>query len=783
MPTSRRMFHTGPLVLLIAALLGCEDGQAAKAPEADEKAAAGVSEPAAKPIAEIEQAAAEPVKAETPAETAAAAKRGRAAAVHATQGPAVDGTMKDATWLKSPKWPMGPCTSDEKPKYDTFARLLLDDANMYVGVFCAEPNTDQVVAMVTERDGDVWQDDSVEIFVKPNADGPYHQFVVNTKGALLDVRCADPRSRSVEWNSTAEVKASVDAGKSWTVTLRIPLKDMGAFVGDGQSWAMNIYRTRPAQGGDPAQEYAWAVMNTNDYHSPMDFGVVEGVNVPKREDGVTAERSAPAPKPKTFDKGEDTGGVVVYRKISFDEGMEGFGPSGQAKVALTDDAVSGKALRCDCEGKWTGPALSFDISGSKDLRMAFHAKPQNWERCTLNVHDQRANDNTTSYAYRFMPEGQWTPVLYYLDRFRYNSSATGFVGAATAYTGVRFYCGEPQEGKTISLALDNFVLYRGADTQPPAKVTGLKAKATKDGVELTWDPAQDNVAPMVYVVSRAEGDGPFIKVGECYQTYWTEDRLQGGREYSYRVLACDFEENVGAWSEVVKVKSLFTSPQVIVGVDPELTQEEKDRPGYAGHVLEVHKKGEGKVRKNHVCCYGDSLTAATVYPQAVMSALGNLTVAAHGFAGQWTSFGKKHVEEILDRENPEFMLVLFGTNNLRTDRKATGKNFPEWMEDMEAIAKAGEARGTVVLFGEVPPAYFDDPESKPEAKYNEALAETARRIKVPMAYIFRDIQAAGDRRTFISGDGIHWTGEGMEVGGKAWAKAMAQVRWLLRDRP
>lgn len=35
--------------------------------------------------------------------------------------------------------------------------------------------------------------------------------------------------------------------------------------------------------------------------------------------------------------------------------------------------------------------------------------------------DKKANDNTTPYGYRFLPDNRWVPVLYYVDLFRYNS--------------------------------------------------------------------------------------------------------------------------------------------------------------------------------------------------------------------------------------------------------------------------------------------------------------------------------------------------------------------------
>jgi len=139
------------------------------------------------------------------------------------------------------------------------------------------------------------------------------------------------------------------------------------------------------------------------------------------------------------------------------------------------------------------------------------------------------------------------------------------------------------------------------------------------------------------------------------------------------------------------------------------------------------------------------------------------------------------VQEVLANENPEFLLVLFGTNNLK-NRNAGKEELATWMADMEAIALAGHANGTVVLFGTVPPRGFKDPESKPEAEFNRQLKDLGRRLGVPVADLFREVQMAGDRKEFLAGDGVHWKKAGMAVAGQAWAKTMRQVQWVLRDR-
>jgi len=158
-------------------------------------------------------------------------------------------------------------------------------------------------------------------------------------------------------------------------------------------------------------------------------------------------------------------------------------------------------------------------------------------------------------------------------------------------------------------------------------------------------------------------------------------------------------------------------------------------------------------------------------------------VSAHGFAGKTTGWGARYLKEkALIPENPEFLFVMFGTNNVRGILRQT-KVYEKWIDDLERIVKEVEAKGTIVVLGTIPPRGFKDPLSMPEAMFNKLLIKRARKLKVPVAYIFEEVQKSGDRREFIWKDGVHWTAKGMEVAAKAWAKTMRQIEFVLRDKP
>jgi len=697
------------------------------------------------------------------AEKLESSTRGEALAVTVKQGPEIDGTMSHPLWQKCRRWPMGACTSDDPQKYDTYAKVLFDATHVYVGVFCEEPDTRGMAIKGTKHDDPVWDGNSIEVFLRPDPHRPCSQFVVNPRGVIYDARDKQP-----SWNSSAEAKASIDEGKAWTVVLKIPMKDLPAHIGEDQVWTMNVYRTRPARDDDETLMYSWSMMREADYHAVSEFGVVAGINVPSRADGVTRVLAGRVPRPTAPNRGREIGGVIVYHKISFNACAGGFRPGEGTEAGPTDDAVDRKAFRIECRKGGAGCELPISIVGSQGLKIALMINGRKMESAGINVYDTLVRDNTTAYGYRYLKD-DWTPAIYFLDKFRYNSRDTGFVSPNTHYASVRFY-GPQQVSPGAWFAMDNFVIYRGDDRRAPAKVTGLEVVSTGRGVQLKWDAADDNVAPMVYVVSRADRSG-FRKIAESHRTSYLDAAAPKGR-CRYRVFAIDFEGNFGTWSDPVAVNS--TSPPQESG----LSRAEEDRLGYADHVRRVHARGKGKVRRNHVTLFGDSLTGATVYPQCARAAFGNLTVHAFGYPAQRTSFARNKVREIIEKENPEFMFILYGTNNNKAEQSA-----PAAMDDLTAVVRACEANGTVAALGTIPPRGWKS-ESEPEANFNKHLIELCRKLEIPTGYIFEGFQAKGpeNRRTYMGGDGVHWTGEGMAIGSRAWGKTLDQVRFVLRDQ-
>ena len=71
------------------------------------------------------------------------------------------------------------------PAKSTVARVLFAPKHLCIAFHCAEADTDAIKAAVKDRDGDVYTDDCVEIFVSPDVEEEgYYHFIINPAGTV-----------------------------------------------------------------------------------------------------------------------------------------------------------------------------------------------------------------------------------------------------------------------------------------------------------------------------------------------------------------------------------------------------------------------------------------------------------------------------------------------------------------------------------------------------------------------------------------------------------------------
>jgi len=166
-----------------------------------------------------------------------------AVAVLTTGAVTVDGKLDEPVWKTAVA--MGDFTRgrSDKPEVDTRVLVTFDKDNLYVAVINDEPNTEQLVTKVKDRDGDVWTDDSDEIYVDPSNSktGDYQGFFVSAANVVYD------RDNSgTGWDGKWTSAVSVQPGVSWTAEVAIPFTTLGVKPVSGQKLGVMVARNRVA---------------------------------------------------------------------------------------------------------------------------------------------------------------------------------------------------------------------------------------------------------------------------------------------------------------------------------------------------------------------------------------------------------------------------------------------------------------------------------------------------------------------------------------------------------
>ncbi|MCX7597255.1 MAG: hypothetical protein N2512_00080 [Armatimonadetes bacterium] len=137
-----------------------------------------------------------------------------------------------------------------------------DGASFFIAFLCGgqpEPHSADRL-----RDGAVWEDDAVEVFLQPPSVSGYYHFVVNAAGQQYDARIENVFEAS--WDAQWEAATGRD-GDGWVVEIKIPFSVLG---GEPSGvWRVNFGREEV----DTKTATCWAPV-FGGFHSPARFGIV-----------------------------------------------------------------------------------------------------------------------------------------------------------------------------------------------------------------------------------------------------------------------------------------------------------------------------------------------------------------------------------------------------------------------------------------------------------------------------------------------------------------------------
>jgi hypothetical protein len=236
----------------------------------------------------------------------------------------IDGRLDAPSWRLAPRSPRFTDLVSGRPTlHDTRAAVLWDDDYLYVGYWVEEP---LVTAVLTERDGPLWSENDVELFVA-GADA-YYELEINALGTLYEALfvwedgyeragynaapefsrrapgcrpwngvgfASHPRGKRLgffNWDlpglrSAVHVDGTLnhnaDRDRGWTVELALPWAGMRALAqGDGRAlpprdgdvWRIDFSRFNAYREAAPADDsggWAWSPHGVWDSHLPELF--------------------------------------------------------------------------------------------------------------------------------------------------------------------------------------------------------------------------------------------------------------------------------------------------------------------------------------------------------------------------------------------------------------------------------------------------------------------------------------------------------------------------------
>jgi len=205
--------------------------------------------------------------------------RRRTTAVRLERPPVIDGVIGEGEYDDAPvSGDFVDYRGRGYPEFDTRFMVAYDAKALYVAVVAEEPDKEAITVRPRERDGDIWRDDDIELFIDATHDrSTYHHFMVNLEGVQYDAIGGPEHGQfgDAAWDAQWDVAVKV-GGAGYVVELAIPHEALGVAPPEpGDTWGLNLCRQRqaPTETWPEAMMAAWSIPYAN-FHVPTHFGDV-----------------------------------------------------------------------------------------------------------------------------------------------------------------------------------------------------------------------------------------------------------------------------------------------------------------------------------------------------------------------------------------------------------------------------------------------------------------------------------------------------------------------------
>jgi hypothetical protein len=182
--------------------------------------------------------------------------------------PKVDGSLDDPAWQTAQvRTGFKRVNSTALASDQATVRACYTPAFLYLALHCEDSDMAHSITKITEHDGPVYTDNSVEVFLDPGLSRKtYFHFIVNQLGTKYEAI-----EKSKAWNCNWTAAVQLEKG-GWTLEIAIPFPDLGYLNGPatGEKWGINLNRERRLTGSGSE----WSGWPTGSFHVPSQFGKV-----------------------------------------------------------------------------------------------------------------------------------------------------------------------------------------------------------------------------------------------------------------------------------------------------------------------------------------------------------------------------------------------------------------------------------------------------------------------------------------------------------------------------
>ncbi|HET7585978.1 MAG TPA: DUF5916 domain-containing protein [Gemmatimonadaceae bacterium] len=218
--------------------------------------------------------------------TRAAASGSGSAAVKQLHAAHLTGTLTIDGHLNEPAWQTADSATGftqsypnpgQRPTQRTVARILFDDAALYVGVRLYDAHPDSIAAQLGRRDATSIYSDWVHVMIDSYHDRrTAFRFSVNPRGVMKDAMHSNDVNEDASWDAVWQAATAMD-DSGWTVELRIPLSQLrfGAVApGSERVWGLGLQRDIARN----QERDAWTPWTRNDAGFVSFFGDLVGID-------------------------------------------------------------------------------------------------------------------------------------------------------------------------------------------------------------------------------------------------------------------------------------------------------------------------------------------------------------------------------------------------------------------------------------------------------------------------------------------------------------------------